>query len=173
MYLYESWNNSSPDYTKSGIEDFYCCQDLAEEHHVWDGVKCVIERIWSESIVRNVRLYQILWRSRSINKNNEKLYISSPWPKIKRRTVMLKKIHENPRNWTRLYTSKNPVFRLTNPEIFSVINATDKTCLIWLKSTAETRETAMLFRFVLTFVTVPCSHQPISFLLLFKVKKKM
>lgn len=40
----------------------------------------------------------------------------SPWPKITSRTVMLTKIHEKPRNWTRLYTNKYTVFWLTNPK---------------------------------------------------------
>lgn len=48
VYLYESWNNTCPDYTKSSIEDLYWCQDLAEEHHIRYCVKCVIEGIWKE-----------------------------------------------------------------------------------------------------------------------------
>lgn len=44
-YLYKSWNNTCPDYTKSSIEDLDCCQDLAEEHHIRHGVKGVVERI--------------------------------------------------------------------------------------------------------------------------------
>lgn len=44
-YLYKSWNNACLDYTKSSVEDLYCCQDLAEEHHVRYGVKCVVEGI--------------------------------------------------------------------------------------------------------------------------------
>lgn len=52
-YLYKSWNNTCPNYTKSSVEDLHCCQDLAEEHHIRYGVKCVVERIWSQRRVRN------------------------------------------------------------------------------------------------------------------------
>lgn len=44
-HLYKSWNNTCSDYTKSSIEDLYCCQDLAEEHHIRYGVKCVVHGI--------------------------------------------------------------------------------------------------------------------------------
>lgn len=57
--LYKSWNDACSDYTKSSIENFNTRQGLAEEHHIWYGVKCVVERIWKESIVSNYELYQV------------------------------------------------------------------------------------------------------------------
>lgn len=44
-YLYKSWSNACPDKTKSSVEDLHRCQDLAEEHHVRYGVKCIGHRI--------------------------------------------------------------------------------------------------------------------------------
>lgn len=51
-YLNKGWKNARPDNTKSSIEDLNNRQDLAEEHHIRHGVKCVIERICSEGNVQ-------------------------------------------------------------------------------------------------------------------------
>lgn len=127
-YLYKSWNNTCPDYTKSSVEDLDCCQDLAEKHHIRHGVKCVVERIWNDKGVKNYVSRWVFVKNGQARKGNMKAsYIFSPLPKINSRTVMLTKIQEKPRNWTRLYTNKKTVFWLTNPEKKKkrIINPTD------------------------------------------------
>lgn len=120
-YLYKSWNNPCPDDTKSSVEDLYWCQDLAEEHDVGYGVKRVVERIWNESRVINSR--SSVEKKETIKEKQwgtESLVPCTPLPlpKMKSRAVMLTKIQEKPRNWTRLYTNRNTVFWLINPETF-------------------------------------------------------
>lgn len=85
-------------------------------------------RIWQKNITSDM-VWNVSYRESEVkvvllimkeetfqNFKPQHSYSFSPWPKMKSRTVMLTKIHEKPRNWTRLYTNKNPVFRLTNPE---------------------------------------------------------
>lgn len=148
-YLYKSWNNTCPDYTKSSVEDLDCCEDLAEEHHIRHGVKCVVERIWNEKGVRNYVSRWVFVKNGQKSKGMK--YIFSPLPKMTSRTVMLTKIQEKPRNWTRLYTNKKTVFWLTNPEKKWIINPTDTKrqllTLTWHASTSRQFRTNNAFFF--------------------------
>lgn len=94
-HLYKSWDNTCPDYTEGSVEDLNWCQDLAEEHHIWYGVKCVIQRIWNNSDI--ISLPGILWGEKwRVGK------MSIPSPNLTSRTDMLTKIQEKPTNCTRL-----------------------------------------------------------------------